>query len=179
MFDALSIELIQNFVWRSLRYCLTYPRCSAEEVLHFFFYFFKDHIVFLTLFLTLFTHNSVTVSPSLCFNLRLPGDFSIAWSISVLDLQWFKECGFPKLGTKIEENQWYLHLKTFEDFNVLHTLLTKFKIDSFVGIIFVVEMTFFDLKSFISVISNTKLYLRWIVRCSPAQLNSQEKNYFF
>ena len=53
-------------------------------------------------------------------------------------------------------------------------LSTKFKAHTLVEFFFLGEMTFIDLKSFVSVISITK-----IVHCSPVQLVSQERKRLF
>ena len=95
LFDALSMGTIQDFVWRSLRYYLTFSFCITGKVLYFFFDFFKDLILF-NFSLNLFTHKFKAVSPSLDFNLRLPTNFWIGWSILFSTSRAFE---LSKIGT--------------------------------------------------------------------------------
>ena len=87
---------------------------------------------------------------------------------------------FMVLEVKWERISDILDLKNFinRDINVNISLFTKFK-HTFVAIFFFGEMTFVGLKSFVSIISNTKLYHWWNFRFSPVQLVSQERKRLF
>ena len=79
LLDALSTETTQNFVWRSLTYCVT----SSSYVI----WLFQGFYVIFDFLLTSFTHEEIAVSSSLCFNLRLPENSSLARSNSSWHLQ--------------------------------------------------------------------------------------------